>query len=75
MRATGEDRGLDGVDVLSKDCPIRYIITVQALKEGWDCPFAYVLCTVAEQSSKTAVEQILGGLCVCRRRTRRHARS
>jgi type III restriction enzyme len=60
VRATGEDRGLDGVDVLSKDCPIRYIITVQALKEGWDCPFAYVLCTVAEQSSKTAVEQILG---------------
>ena len=33
---------------------------MQALKEGWDCPFAYVLCTVAEQSSKTAVEQILG---------------
>ncbi|MEI9475796.1 MAG: DEAD/DEAH box helicase family protein [Deltaproteobacteria bacterium] len=60
VRATGEDRGLDGVDVLYKDCPIRYIITVQALKEGWDCPFAYVLCTVAEQSSKTAVEQILG---------------
>jgi type III restriction enzyme len=60
VRATGEDRGLEGVDVLSKDCQIRYIITVQALKEGWDCPFAYVLCTVAEQSSKTAVEQILG---------------
>lgn len=60
VRATGEDRGLDGVDVLSKDCPIRYIITVIALKEGWDCPFAYILCTVAEQSSKTAVEQILG---------------
>ena len=60
VRATGEDRGLEGVDVLSKDCQIRYIITVQALKEGWDCPFAYVLCTVPEQSSKTAVEQILG---------------
>jgi type III restriction enzyme len=60
VRATGEDRGLDGVDVLSKDCSIRYIITVQALKEGWDCPYAYILCTVAEQSSKTAVEQILG---------------
>jgi type III restriction enzyme len=60
VRATGEERGLDGVNVLSKDCPIRYIITVQALKEGWDCAFAYVLCTVAEQSSKTAVEQILG---------------
>ena len=60
VRATGEDRGLDGVDLANADCPIRYIITVQALKEGWDCPFAYVLCSVAEQHSTTAVEQILG---------------
>ena len=42
------------------DCPVRYIITVQKLKEGWDCPFAYVLCSVAEQVSPTAIEQILG---------------
>ncbi len=59
-RATGSDRGLDGVDVLSKGCPIRYVITVQALREGWDCPFAYVLCSVAEMSSSTFVEQMLG---------------
>lgn len=59
-RATGEDRELDGVDILDPACPIRYIITVQALKEGWDCPFAYVLCSVAEMHSPTAVEQILG---------------
>jgi type III restriction enzyme len=59
-RATGEDRGLDGVDLSKADCPIRYIITVQALKEGWDCPFAYVLCSVAELHAATAVEQILG---------------
>ena len=31
---------LKGKDLMSKDCPIRYIITVNALKEGWDCPFA-----------------------------------
>jgi len=41
-------------------CPIRFIITVQALKEGWDCSFAYVLCSVAEIGSTRAVEQILG---------------
>jgi type III restriction enzyme len=41
-------------------CPIRFIITVQKLREGWDCPFAYVLCSVAEMGAQTAVEQILG---------------
>ncbi|MYG07422.1 restriction endonuclease subunit R [Candidatus Poribacteria bacterium] len=59
-RATGEDRGLDDVDINDRKCPIRYVITVQALREGWDCPFAYVLCSVAEMRSSTAVEQILG---------------
>ena len=59
-RATGEDRGLDDVDINDLECEIRYVITVQALREGWDCPFAYVLCSVAEMRSSTAVEQILG---------------
>ena len=59
-RATGEDKGLDNVDLNDPECPIRYVITVQALREGWDCPFAYVLCSVAEMRSSTAVEQILG---------------
>ena len=59
-RATGEDRGLDDVDINDPKCEIRYVITVQALREGWDCPFAYVLCSVAEMRSSTAVEQILG---------------
>lgn len=47
-------------DLLSKKCEIRYIITVNALKEGWDCPFAYILATVANRSSVVDVEQILG---------------
>ncbi len=59
-RATGTERGLDDVDILAPECPIRYVITIQALREGWDCPFAYVLCSVAEMSSSTAVEQMLG---------------
>lgn len=57
---TGDRRGLDGINVMTKDSPVRYIITVQALKEGWDCPWAYVLFSVAEMSSGKAVEQILG---------------
>ena len=59
-RATGEDRELDNVDINDPECQIRYVITVRALREGWDCPFAYVLCSVAEMRSSTAVEQILG---------------
>ena len=46
--------------LLSPDCPIRYVITVNALKEGWDCPFAYVLASLANKTSKVDVEQIVG---------------
>lgn len=58
--ATGETREIEGVNLFDRRCPIRFIITVQALREGWDCPFAYVLCSVAEQHSARTVEQILG---------------
>jgi type III restriction enzyme len=59
--ATGDTRELDDVgDLRSPTCPIRYVITVQALREGWDCPFAYVLCSLQPLSSATAVEQLLG---------------
>ena len=57
---TGDRRGLDGINVLTKESKVRFIITVQALKEGWDCPWAYVLFSVAEMSNSKAVEQILG---------------
>jgi len=46
--------------LFDETCPIRFIITVQALREGWDCAFAYILCSVAESGSATAVEQIIG---------------
>lgn len=59
-RATGDVDEIGDTDLSQPDCPIRYVITVQALREGWDCPFAYVLCSVAESKSSTAVEQILG---------------
>ncbi len=57
---TGDKDELRNVDLLSPDCPVRYIITVNALKEGWDCPFAYILATVANRSSLVDVTQILG---------------
>ncbi len=47
-------------DISSPKCPVRYIITVQKLREGWDCPFAYVLCSLRETRSATAIEQIVG---------------
>lgn len=47
-------------DIASPKCPVRYIITVQKLREGWDCPFAYVLCSLKETRSATAIEQIVG---------------
>ncbi|APT84247.1 DEAD/DEAH box helicase [Corynebacterium aquilae] len=57
---TAEINELKGVDLLSPDCEIRYIITVNALKEGWDCPFAYILASLANRTSRVDVEQILG---------------
>ena len=58
--ATGDQKELDGVNIFDRNCQKRYIITVQALKEGWDCSFAYVLCSLANVQSDTAVEQLLG---------------
>ena len=51
---------IKNTDLLNPSCPIRYIITINALKEGWDCPFAYILATLANRSSKIDVEQIVG---------------
>ena len=58
--ATGTAWELDGVNLAARETAVRYIITVQALREGWDCPNAYILCSVAEQHGATAVQQILG---------------
>ena len=57
---TAKNDEIKGIDLLSPKCPIRYILTVNALKEGWDCPFAYVLISVANIVSKIAVEQTMG---------------
>lgn len=64
--ATGEERGLEELDVRYRQgiadqrCPVKFVITQKALAEGWDCPFAYILVSMASLSSATTVEQLLG---------------
>ena len=57
---TADRNELSGTDLMSPDCDVRYIITVNALKEGWDCPYAYILASLADKNSAVDVEQILG---------------
>jgi len=60
--SVGTQDELPSVDDIksSKEPAVRIIITVQKLREGWDCPFAYVLCSLKETRSATAIEQIAG---------------
>jgi type III restriction enzyme len=63
---TGEEKGLEQIDadyklgIADPACPVKFVITQKALAEGWDCPFAYILVSMASLSSATAVEQLLG---------------
>jgi type III restriction enzyme len=64
--ATGEEKGLEQIDadyklgIADPACPVKFVITQKALAEGWDCPFAYILVSMASLSSATSVEQLLG---------------
>ena len=65
--ATGEERGLEQIEaqfaplgIADPRCPVKYVITQRALAEGWDCPFAYILVSMAALHSATSVEQLLG---------------
>jgi type III restriction enzyme len=57
---TGDQRDLDKINLFDPSCKIEAVITVQALKEGWDCSFAYVFCSTANIGSSKDVEQLLG---------------
>jgi len=61
---TSEKDELKEVDdvggLMSQNCRIRYIITKQALQEGWDCAFAYCLAILTRPGSKTALTQLVG---------------
>ena len=58
--ATGDQHELDGINLFDPKCTIEYVITVEALKEGWDCSFAYAFCSVSRIQSAVDVEQLLG---------------
>jgi len=57
---TSKQDTLTGIDLYSKKCKICYIITVNALREGWDHSFPYVLISVSNIGTKVSVEQIIG---------------
>jgi type III restriction enzyme len=59
-RQTAEIKELKDDDLLSPYCGVRFILTKDALREGWDCPFAYVLAILSKGTAKTALTQMIG---------------
>lgn len=59
-RQTATDKELKNDDLMAEDCQVRVIITKDALREGWDCPFAYVLALLPKGQAKTALTQMIG---------------
>jgi type III restriction enzyme len=57
---SSEKDDIEGIDLLSRDCSIRYIITKQALQEGWDCAFAYILAVLTNPRSQLSITQLVG---------------
>lgn len=57
---TNELSNPENQDLLSPTNRVRVIITKQALQEGWDCPFAYVLCSLAASSNLSGMTQLVG---------------
>lgn len=57
---SSEKDDIEGIDLFSKSCEIRYIITKQALQEGWDCSFAYILTILTNPGSATGITQLVG---------------
>lgn len=58
-RQTAVDKELDD-QLMSDTSPVRVIITKDALREGWDCPFAYVLALLGSTKAKTSLTQMIG---------------
>lgn len=57
---SSEKDDIEGIDLYSRDCKINYIITKQALQEGWDCSFAYILTILTNPKSENAITQLVG---------------
>lgn len=59
-RQTAHVKELKGEDLMSELCPVRVVITKDALREGWDCPFAYSLAILSNMTATTALTQMVG---------------
>lgn len=59
-RQTATDKELKNDDLMAEDCQVRVIITKDALREGWDCPFAYILALLPKGQAPTALTQMIG---------------
>lgn len=57
---SSEKDDIEGINLFASDCPIRFIITKQALQEGWDFSFAYILTILTNPSSTTGITQLVG---------------
>ncbi len=57
---SSEKDDIEGIDLLSRSSDIRFIITKQALQEGWDCSFAYILTILTNPGSATGITQLVG---------------
>ena len=52
--------------LLSFECPLRFIFSHSALREGWDNPNVFQVCTLIEQKSTFTCRQKVGrGLRLC----------
>lgn len=57
---TSSQNDIEDVNIFSSDCPVRFIITKEALREGWDCSFAYLLGIIPNVNSDTSITQLIG---------------
>ncbi len=57
---SSENKELGHEDLLSEHSLVRWILTKDALKEGWDCSFAYVLALLDNTTATTAMTQMVG---------------
>ena len=67
---SSEKDDIEGLNLFARNCPIRYIITKQALQEGWDCAFAYVLTVLTNPASKNNLTQLIGRILRQPRKTK-----
>lgn len=66
-----EERGFnlimkDKERLLSQECPVRFIFSHSALKEGWDNPNVFQICTLKDTSNEIKKRQEVGrGMRLC----------